>query len=183
MTCNLPLKKAILLSLSGIGLLSLVLLACKKYYYTEFTESDLQWLIYNEGQQLKFKNQNGIQRHYTVFNLTRGYLKEGNKYDALYYNYFKWNDDTLNIKGDFRIDKKGGGTNIFFSWPRLSGKAYLHLMPSFSDTIAGTYYSDLMLIITSGLTATHNIDSLYYSKTKGPVRFTDTDGNEWIRQD
>jgi hypothetical protein len=182
MSCKLSLKKTILVTLTGIGLLASLHLACKKYYYTEFTDEDLQWLIYSEGQQLKFMNQNGDQRHYTAFNLVRGYLKEGTKYDALYYNYFKWNDDTLNQRGDFRLDKKGGGTNIFFSWPRLSGKAYLHLLPSFSDTIAGTYYSDLRLILTSALTATHNIDSLYYSKTMGPVRFTDSDGNEWIRQ-
>ncbi len=156
--------------------------SCKKYNYTEFTESDKEWLIYSEGQQLKFKNQAGIIRNYTAFNLRRGYLKEGNNYDALATNQFKWDDDTLNLVTTFQVDKQGGGTNVRFYWPRFTGTAALHTLPQVADSVGDAFYEDLMLLVSSGTTLINNIDSTWYSKSKGPVRFTDTNGNNWIRQ-
>lgn len=168
--------------LSFLIALTTALSSCKKYNYTEFTESDKEWMIYSEGQQLKFKNQGGIIRNYTVFNLQRGYFKSGNNYDSYTLNNFKWDADTIVANGMFLLDKKGGGTNISFSWPRFSDKAALNTLPQIADSVGGAYYSDLILLVASGTTLINNIDSAWYSKSKGPVRFTDTNGNKWIRQ-
>lgn len=173
-------KHTVLLSVLIAG--TVAFSSCKKYNYAEFTESDKEWMIYSEGQQLKFKNQSGAVRNYSVFNLQRGYLKEGNNYDSYTSNNFKWDADTLAIYGMFQVDKKGGGTNVSFSWPRFSGKAALNVLPQLADSIGGAYYSDLMLLVASSTSATNNIDSAWYSKSKGPARFTDTNGNNWIRQ-
>lgn len=174
------LQNTVLFSIFIMG--TIVFSSCKKYNYTEFTESDKEWLIYSEGQQLKFKNQSGIIRNYTAYNLRRGYLKEGNNYDASASNQFRWGDDTLNLSGNFIVDKKGGGTNVSFSWPRFSDIALLYALPQFADSVNGVFYTDLMLLVSSGTTLINNIDSAWYSKLKGPVRFTDTNGNKWIRQ-
>jgi hypothetical protein len=175
-------KKQSYLPVAAFLLCIISFYSCKKYNYTEFTESDKEWMIYSEGQQLKFKNQNGIIRNYQVFNLQRGYFKSGNNYDSYTFNYFKWDGDTLTLNGKFQVDKKGGGTNITFSWPRFTGEASLHLLPQSADSVGGAYYTDLIQIISSSTTAINNIDSAWYSKSKGPVRFTDTNGNNWIRE-
>jgi hypothetical protein len=173
------LKHSIILSALVFG--TVIMQSCKKYNYTEFNESDKEWMIYSEGQQLKFVNQAGIIRNYTVFNLQRGYFRSGNNYDAYTLNNFKWDADTITANGMFLLDKKGGGTNISFSWPRFSGSAALNALPQASDSVGGAYYTDLILLTSTSTTLTNNIDSAWYSKSKGPVRFTDTNGNKWIR--
>lgn len=172
-------QQAFLLTAFLLGTVSLS--SCKKYNYTEFTESDKEWMIYSEGQQLKFKSQAGIIRNYSVFNLQRGYFKSGNNYDSYTLNNFKWDADTITANGMFLLDKKGGGTNISFSWPRFTDKAALNALPMVADSVGGAFYSDLILLVASSVTPTNNIDSAWYSKSKGPVRFTDINGNKWIR--
>ncbi|HKR06539.1 MAG TPA: hypothetical protein VJY62_18030 [Bacteroidia bacterium] len=156
--------------------------ACKKAKYYQLAPEDLAWIIYKEGDQLKFRNPAGNLMTYDAYRKTRSYTVSGsNYYEESGISIKLVNDTVLGSAGLLYIVKKEEGNIISIAWPHFYGKLFLSSAVAFTDTIGGHIYTDLYSATSADITGTNNIKSFYYSKLAGMVQFTTRDTVTWTK--
>ena len=173
----------------GALLLIVSLSACKKSTYHQLSDEEMTWLVYDNNEVLKFKNQNGDFLLYYITIRTKSYEKNGDVYSEFTTaNFLQLNDTTAlfeeDSKGKLYIYKGGEGFLVTFTWPHFALKEVpLTSLQPIMETIGGIIYSDVYVLDATGLTDLRNTNRvIWVSKSYGVLQIEDASGNVWVRE-
>src|SRR5258705_8586539 len=96
--------------------------ACKKSHYYQLAPEDLAWIVYSEGDIIKFRNPAGNIKTFKAYHKTRSYTVSDNNYYEESGISFELVNDTTESRGLLYIVKNESGNLITLTWPRYSNK-------------------------------------------------------------
>lgn len=153
--------------------------SCGKTNYHQLTPEDLAWIVYKEGDVVKFKNDTGGVMAFSMFHKTRSYKTSGK-------NYFE--ETGISIKYVIGIYTYSGllyfkltetGNIITLSWPLFNGALTLSSSVPITKTIGNSIYTDIYVGNSPDASGVYTIKTFYYSKTAGMVQFITRDSLTW----
>jgi hypothetical protein len=153
---------------------------CSKGTYHFLTPEDVAWMVYKQGDKIKFTNGPSF-RTYDVIRLYRGYLENGSEHNEHIRAYISFLTDTSagNSAGNILVEKTAGGTQVTFSFPHFLNEANVTSTAPETDTINGILYNDIYLL-HSPTDAEHKISTIYYSKSAGFVKLLESGSSPWF---
>ncbi len=162
--------------------------SCKKSTYYQLTDEEMEWLVYQNNQLLKFENQTGDLLRYYVTIRVKGYDKDGDTYnESTGASFIQLNDTTAlfteDSQGSHNMRKSADGFLVTLTWPHFPVKAVplSSLVPTFT-TVGGINYDDVFVLDGSNFTDIRFYNKkLWVSKSKGVIQIEDTIGNIWVR--
>src|SRR6185436_12285738 len=99
---------------------------CKKASYHELAPEDLAWIVYNDGDLIRFKNDSGIILTYHAYHKARSYSVQGNNYyEESGISIVLQYDTVPNEGGLLYIKKLASGNEITLTWPHFYNKLYI----------------------------------------------------------
>jgi len=152
---------------------------CKKANYNELSDEDLAWIIYRNGDSIRFVSNAGQLMTFYAYGNTRYYVEDGKNYfegSSIQFQLAKSPDPD---DGNLIIQRVAGGLSAGLSWPHYNGTVDLINKPQVTDTLFGTVFTDLYVdsvLVTDQLLF---IRKMYYSKSLGMIRFIDRYGYTW----
>lgn len=182
-------------------LIFIILLSCKKekeFPTLSFTSEQKQWLIYEVGQKLNFKNASGDSLNYTVIKVEKGYKPQylnpqpnapllGNA--EFYYTILASKSDSIFIY----FYKEFGGSNLdnmkqTIRWNTFRGQ-FVELeaiekgTPFITKTINSVKYFKVTQALPVGVIdyPFTRFNQAYYDQKSGFIEIIDTSSNLWLR--
>jgi len=152
---------------------------CKKANYNQLSDEDLAWIIYRNGDSIRFVSNAGQLMTFYAYGNTRYYIEDGKNYFEGSSIQFRLDKTTDPDEGNLIVQKVSGGLAASVSWPHYNGAVDLINHPLETDTLFGKVFTDLYVdsvIVTNQLLF---IRKVYYSKTLGMIRFIDRYGYTW----
>ena len=167
---------------AAIAAVVIALLAgCKSDKYNFLSEEDLTWMVYSVNQTLKFKNDSGDIRLYTISGVFRGYKGDEGSTDehvnALIVPSAGFASTSSN--GILEVVRRSAGAEVVLTWPFFSATAYISSLVPTVDTIGGVPFSDVYTINVLVTDSVNTIEQLKYSRAKGCVQYTEYSGETW----
>ena len=179
------LKRLTLVFLTAVAL---SVTGCQKAEYHQLSDSDMEWLVYDNNEVDVFKNGAKTVNYYVTLR-TKAYNESGNQYNEFTAaNFLMLNDTSAytpeDSKGVLFIYKQDDESLLVtFSWPHFPIKEYpISSMPYTIETINGIIYTDIFLIDATGLAdARFYISKIWYSQSEGVMQYEDIDGDLWVK--
>ncbi|MEP7168127.1 MAG: hypothetical protein ABI855_02030 [Bacteroidota bacterium] len=153
--------------------------SCKKNNYYQLAPEDLAWMVYSDGDVIKFKNDTGAILTFKTDYNTRTYSITGGDYYEHTGIRISMANDTAGLSGLLYVEKQGDGTLVTLSWPHYYGTLYISSEVTITKTIGAHVYTDLYVGNSADVSGVYSIKSFYYSKTAGMVQFTTRDSFTW----
>jgi len=162
--------------------------SCKKSTYYQLTDEEMEWLVYQNNQLLKFENQTGDLLRYYVTIRVKSYRKDGDIYSEFTSASFQQMNDTTVLfaddsYGQHLLTKGSEGFMVTLTWPHFPIKKVplTSFVPSFV-TIGGINYDDIFVLDASNFTDIRFYNKkLWVSRSKGVVQIEYPIGNIWVR--
>lgn len=173
----------VLIKTTNIFLICLISLAlfegCKSKKYNFFIPEDLTWLVYSQGDSIKFSNSSGQTRTYIVSDVKRGYIEEDGVNNEHVGATILLKNDTNDVytKGFVYLVKKSEGLLVSAGWAYYPATLYPQEITPVNDTVAGMVYNDVY--ISRSASTSGDIKEVRFSKTKGFIRFIQNNGKVW----
>lgn len=177
-------RNAVLLAAVSV-LMIFAVSSCKKTTYYKLSNDDMSWLVYDDNELIKYKNQLGQSQEFRVKIRLKYYDVDGETYSERTSATFVLQNDTSNYAqgsdGQLYIGTGESGLFVFFSWPHFPIEKFpVHTAPQQILTLGGVNYLDVVVIDGSLLADIRNyVKTVWYSKTEGVVQYEDIYGNIW----
>lgn len=160
----------------------------EKITYYKLSEADMDWLHYDNNQQLYFQSPNGDVIQYDVVIRVKSYNTEGNVYSEFTAADITQVDDTSIVfagdeKGKLYITKVEESLLVTQTWPHFALKDFPinNITPSLIN-INGLNFGDVMVVDGSLLADNRNyISKIWISKSLGVLQLEDINGVLWVR--
>ncbi|MBL7926478.1 MAG: hypothetical protein JNK61_06155 [Bacteroidia bacterium] len=165
------------------GICCILLSACKKaeYYQLSQEEQD-EWSTYGANQSFNFISTQGNLIPYKSGGLYRAYHQSGDLYEEYLYTAINRTDTSIesNVGGVF-IDKKASGIEVKVGLPNFYKNVKINGLQQTIQSINGKNYPDVYILVADPLQtdSIHNIDSIFYSKAYGFLKYTDIYGETY----
>jgi hypothetical protein len=167
-------------ALCALALAALFLGAgCKKKTYHELTDEDLAWIIYGNKDTVGFVSNAGQRMTFEAYNRMQYYVEEGSGLFERSSVDLRLKNTTLPDIGYLAVERVAGGTAAKLRWPHFNGIVDLVNAPVVTDTLYGVIYTDLCVVQAPSTSQTLFIQTIYYSKSAGMVRFVDRYTYSW----
>jgi hypothetical protein len=160
----------------------------EKITYYKLSDAEMEWLHYDNNQQLYFQSPNGDVIQYDIIIRVKSYNTEGNVYSEFTAADITQVDDTTLVfagdnKGKLLISKVEESLLVTQTWPHFPLKEFPinNITPSLVN-IAGLNFGDVMVLDGSLLADNRNyISKLWISKSLGVLQMEDINGTLWVR--
>lgn len=136
------------------------------------TEDDLEWVVYDLNETMKFQNSSGAKRTYSVPGKWRG---EGNFACTI----AQQNDSIRQSVGKISIIRDGTGLSVNVTWPHHPVTFTPTSLIPVTDSLDGIAYNDVYISVTANTDSIDNIEKVHYSKSAGVIKFFENTGMEW----
>lgn len=171
-----------LLSKTGIliALLAAFLSSCKKDNYNQLTDDEMStWGIYKANQKFNFISTQGELRPYSTGGLYRAYTIEGDVYNEyLNTNVYLVDDTVKTSPGGVFLKKASGGLIVTVGLPHFYKNLPVTGLPQTIMQVNGKNYNDVYTLVASpfDVDSVNYIDTIFYSKSRGFLKYTDIYG-------
>ncbi len=160
----------------------------EKITYYKLSDADMDWLHYDNNQQLYFQSPNGDVIQYDIIIRVKSYNTEGNVYSEFTAADITQVDDTSIVfagddKGKLHITKVEESLLVSQTWPHFALKDFPinNITPSLIN-INGLNFGDVMVVDGSLLADNRNyISKIWISKSLGVLQLEDINGVLWVR--
>jgi hypothetical protein len=162
---------------------AILVFACKKpaYYQLSQDEQD-EWSTYGANQSFNFISSQGNLVPYRSGGLYRAYNKLGDSYEEYLYTTINRTDTLIDSEaGGVFIDKKANGIEVKVGLPNFYKNVKINGLSQTIQTVNGKNYPDVYVLVADPLhtDSIHNIDTLFYSKSYGFLKYTDIYGETY----
>lgn len=166
----------------GMALVALFFSSCTKTKYYQLTQDEEQaWMPYNKSNKIVFANILGDIDTFKVIGRTKGYRDGYNEFiDAPIIKVA----DTIggdNTTGGVYLYKSGSGLSVKVQLPHFHELREITNLPMNIANVNGKNYADVYIMAADPffLDYENNVDTMYYSKTYGFIKYVDINGIEW----
>ena len=182
-------KKLNYLNLCLVVVLAMLAGACGKISYHQLSDSDMEWLVYDNNEVDVFTNGSNQSVSYHVALRLKSYQGGSDHYNEFTTAAFQLlNDSTAyqetDSKGELYIFKQDDDALLVtLSWPHYPIlETPLTSLEYNVVTIAGITYEDVFILDATGATDSRfYIEKIWYSQKAGVIQYEDIAGDLWIR--
>lgn len=143
---------------------------CKTDQIYFLTDEDLTWMRYEANDSIIFNTASGLKRIYKISGRWRG-----NDIDNM--AIYLLNDSSARPQTrTVLIKRTAAGLSVEISWPYFPATMNPLLLSPGREIVNGITYND---VYASKVTSTDDVKEIWYSKSKGFIRFIQSNGTVW----
>lgn len=162
---------------------SLVLYSCKKVVYYDISpEEEAEWMVYDRYEIINFQNSQGEIRTYKVVEKDKAYHNEYDEYiDASVWLLNDTLKEGVRVSGLY-MKKNSKGLGVWAGLPHFNNTADITKLAPTVVTVQGKNFNDVYILPSDPFSVNFDdyIDTIYYSKKNGFIRYVDIAGEEWV---
>ena len=155
--------------------------SCKNEYYKLTAEEEAEWMPYKQKDQLIFASSQGDVDTFKVLSLSKAYRDGYNEFLDAPVIKLKDTVDGNETQGGVYLYKTSAGLSVTARLPHYYLFEELTNKPLQFADVNGLSYSDVIVLASNPLYLDNDtyIDTIYYSKSFGFIKYVDINGVEW----
>ena len=158
----------------------LIFQGCKNEYYQLSDEEQAEWMPYGKREQIVFSSTQGDVDTFKIAGLYKAYRDGYNEFLDAPITKLR---DTVDgeTEGGVFLYKTSSGLSVTARLPHYYTYEELTNKPLQFVTVGGLSYSDVIILTANPFYLDNNtyIDTMYYSKSFGFIKYVDINGEEW----
>lgn len=165
-----------------LAVLVLILSSCNKNDYNQLTDDEMStWGIYGAYQKLNFISTQGDLVPYKTGGLFRAYTNDGGYNEYLNTEIYLVGDTAPTPTGGLFLKKTSGGLTVSVGLPHFYENLPINNLPQTVQKVNGKNYNDVYILTANQfqVDSIYYIDSIFYSKSYGFLKYTDIYGETY----